>query len=318
MEPILCGVDLGGTKLSAGLFDLDGLLLDRIIVYDHIKKTEDMIVEQIALMVKTLLSRNDYVEDELKGVGLGFPGHLIFRDGMTLTTSNLPGFKNYPLRDNLQAYFKAPVIVDNDVNAQAFGEFKFGGAKGYNNMIFLTISTGIGAGIITNRNVFRGQTGTAGECGHTIIDFKSNLQCTCGNFGCWMALAGGISLPKLFKRKIEAGFKSTHPDWNFDYSQVNGEFIKRGLEQGDPVSTAIINDCADYNGIGIYNLFQVFNPAMIMLGGGLTNWGDHFLIRVKAKFHELVKNMLHEPIQIVRSTLGPDAGIMGAAALVLE
>lgn len=318
MEPILCGVDLGGTKLSAGLFNSSGLLLDRIIVYDHIKKTEDMIVEQIALMIKTLLKRNEFVEDELKGVGLGFPGHLIFREGMTLTTSNLPGFKNYPLRDNLQEYFKAPVTVDNDVNAQAFGEFKFGGGKGYDNMIFLTISTGIGAGIIANRSVFRGQTGTAGECGHSIIDINSDMQCTCGNFGCWMALAGGINLPKLFQKKIEVGFETSHPDWVLDYSQVNGQFIKKGLDLGDPVSTAIVNDCADYNGIGLYNLFQIFNPAMIMLGGGLTNWGTYFLERINAKFHSLVKNMLHEPIKIVRSTLGADAGIRGAAALVLE
>lgn len=318
MEPILCGVDLGGTKLSAGLFNSSGLLLDRIIVYDHIKKTEDMVVEQIALMIKTLLKRNEFVEDDLKGVGLGFPGHLIFREGMTLTTSNLPGFKNYPLRDNLQEYFKAPVTVDNDVNAQAFGEYKFGGGKGYDNMIFLTISTGIGAGIIANRTVFRGQTGTAGECGHSVIDINSDMQCTCGNFGCWMALAGGINLPKLFEKKIEVGFETTHPDWELDYSQVNGEFIKKGLDLGDPISTAIVNDCADYNGIGLYNLFQIFNPAMIMLGGGLTNWGAYFLERINAKFHSLVKNMLHEPIKIVQSTLGADAGIRGAAALVLE
>ena len=318
METILCGVDLGGTKLSAGLFNLEGRLIDTKIVYDHNTKTEDMIVEQIALMVKSLVKRNGFSEDELKGVGLGFPGHLHFHKGITITTSNLPGFKDYPLKSKIQQYFDAPVIIDNDVNAQAFGEFKFGGGKGKDSMIFLTLSTGIGAGIIINKSVYRGATGTAGECGHAIMEVESDLQCTCGNFGCWMALAGGISLSNLFKKKIEAGFKSTHPDWEFDYSAVNGQFIKAGLDADDPVSVSIVNECADYNGIGLYNLFQIFNPPMIMLGGGLMNWGPVFLDRIKDKFHSMVKNMLHEPMEIVLSTMGPDAGLYGAAALVLE
>lgn len=318
METILCGVDLGGTKLSAGLFDLEGRLIDKSIVYDHIDKTEDMIVEQIALMVKSLLKKNSFDEEHLKGIGVVFPGHLRFKEGITITTSNLQGFKNYAFKDQIQQYFKVPVIVDNDVNAQAFGEFKFGGGKDKDSMIFLTLSTGIGAGIIINRNVFRGSTGTAGECGHAILEVDSTLQCTCGNFGCWMALAGGISLPKLFKRKIEAGFKSTHPDWNFDYTQVDGKFIKDGLDADDPVSISIVNECADYNGIGLYNLFQIFNPPMIMLGGGLMNWGPDFFERIKGKFHSMVKNMLYEPIEIVLSTFGSDAGLCGAAALALE
>jgi glucokinase len=318
METILCGIDLGGTKLSAGLFDLDGRLIDKKIAYDHNHKTEDMIVEQIALLVKALLHRNDFDEDELKGIGVGFPGHLRFKEGITITTSNLPGFKNYPFKSELQNYFEAPVIVDNDVNSQAFGEFKFGAGKGKNSMIFLTLSTGIGAGIIINKKIYRGMTGTAGECGHAIVDVHSDLQCTCGNFGCWMALASGIALPKLFEKKIEAGFKSSHPDWKFDYAQVDGKFIKKGLDAEDPLSQAIVNECADINGIGLYNLFQIFNPPMIMLGGGLMNWGPIFLDRIRYKFHAMVKNMLHEPIEIVLSGIGPDAGLYGAAALVLE
>jgi glucokinase len=184
METILCGVDLGGTKLSAGLFKLNGQLIDKKILFDHANKSEDMIVEQIALLIKSLLRRNDLKEGELKGIGVVFPGHIRYPEGITITTSNLQGFKNYPFKNHIQDYFSSPVIIDNDVNAQAFGEFKFGGAKGHNDMIFLTLSTGIGAGIILDGMVFRGQTGTAGECGHTIIDINSDLQCTCGNYGC--------------------------------------------------------------------------------------------------------------------------------------
>ncbi|MCK5704965.1 MAG: ROK family protein, partial [Cyclobacteriaceae bacterium] len=191
--------------------------------------------------------------------------------------------------------------------------------KGYDSMIFLTLSTGIGAGIIINKKIYRGQTGTAGECGHTIIDVNSDIQCSCGNYGCWMALASGLSLPKLFKKKLDEGIGTTlNLDWSFNYSQVDGQLIKKGLDMEDPVSMTIVNDCADYNGIGIYNLFQIFNPPLIMLGGGLMNWGPVFLNRIKEKFSLMVKNMLHDPIEIVTSTIGPDAGLIGAATLVLE
>lgn len=319
METILCGVDLGGTKLSAGLFDLNGKLIDKTTVYDHANKHEDMIVEQIALLVKSLLKRNESNEDELKGIGVGFPGHIRFPEGITITTSNLAGFRNYPFKDKIQDYFTAPVIVDNDVNAQAFGENKFGAGKGHASMIFLTLSTGIGAGIILNKKIYRGQTGTAGECGHLIMDVNSDIQCTCGNYGCWMALASGISLPKLFKNKVKSGIStSLNQDWSFNYSQVDGKFIKKGLEMDDPASVAIVDDCADYNGIGIYNLFQIFNPSMVMLGGGLMNWGSVFYNRIKDKFASMAKDMLHDPIEIIHSTLGPDAGLYGAAALALE
>ena len=110
METILCGVDLGGTKLAAGLFDLNGNLIDKTTVYDHANKHEEMIVEQIALLVKSLLKRNEFDEDELKGIGVGFPGHIRFPEGITITTSNLAGFRNYPFKDKIQDYFTAPVI----------------------------------------------------------------------------------------------------------------------------------------------------------------------------------------------------------------
>jgi glucokinase len=319
METILCGVDLGGTKLSAGLFNLDGQLIDKKTVFDHANKNEHMIVEQIALLIKSLLKKNDLKEDELKGIGLVFPGHIRYPEGITITTSNLRGFKNFPLKDHIQNYFSTPVLIDNDVNAQAFGEFKFGGAKGHDDMIFLTLSTGIGAGIILDKKVFRGQTGTAGECGHTIIDINSDIQCTCGNYGCWMALAGGISLPKLFKKKQRSGIGTTlNLDANFDYAQVDGKLIKKGLDNEDPVSMAIVSDCATYNGIGIYNLFQTFNPSMIMLGGGLMNWGPSFYERIKEKFYSMTKDMLYDPVDIIPSSLGPDAGLVGAAAMALD
>lgn len=319
MEKLLCGVDLGGTKLSVGLVNADGRIHDKITVYDHIGKDEIMIVDQIRGLIWQLISQNELSESDLRGIGMGFPGHVRYRDGHTLTTSNLKGFKNFPLRQALAEHFKIPVLLDNDANAQAYCEYKFGAGKGYESLIFLTISTGIGAGIILDKKLFRGMTGTAGEFGHTIVNSDNKQVCTCGNEGCLMACACGLALPQLFKKKTELGIRTTIPlPADFNYSQVDGIMIKKGLEIGDPLSRAIFEECADYIGIAVYNIFQIFNPPLIILGGGLTCWGEIYLNRVRRKFHELARDMIYDKIEIVESAAGCDAGLIGAAALLLE
>jgi glucokinase len=319
MEKILCGVDLGGTKLSVGLIKHDGKLIDKITVYDHRGKDENMIVLQISQLIKQVLSQNNFTESDLDGIGIGFPGHVRYRDGHTLTTSNLKGFKNYPLRKAIGEHFHVPVLLDNDANAQALCEFKFGAGRGYESLIFLTISTGIGAGIILNKKLYRGITGTAGEFGHTIVNSDNKQICTCGNEGCLMACACGLALPHLFRKRTEQGMKTrlTLPA-DFDFKNVDGKLIMQGLEIGDPVSISVTQECADYIGIAVYNIFQVFNPPLVVLGGGLTCWGESYLTRVRKKFDELARDMIFDKIDIVEAEAGCDAGLIGAAALVIE
>jgi len=319
MEKLLCGVDLGGTKLSVGLVSTKGKIHDKLTVYDHSGKDEIGIVNQIVGLINQLIVQNELSESDLLGIGMGFPGHVRYRDGHTLTSSNLKGFKNYPLRQAIADHFRIPVLLDNDANAQAFCEYKFGAGMGYDTVIFLTISTGIGAGIILNNKLYRGITGTAGEFGHTIVNSDNNQICTCGNEGCLMACACGMALPNIFRKKTEQGMKTTLilPE-DFDYSQVDGKFIMKGIEAGDPLSISILEECADYIGISVYNIFQVLNPPLIILGGGLTFWGETYLTRVRKKFHELARDMIFDKIEIVEAAAGGDAGLIGAAALLLE
>jgi glucokinase len=186
-------------------------------------------------------------------------------------------------------------------------------------MVFLTISTGIGAGIIINKKLYRGATGTAGEFGHTIVEPHSELTCTCGNKGCLMACACGMALPYLYAQKIREGkvSKLNLPS-NFNLAKLSGQILKKGLEMDDPVSKEIISDSAYYVGLGIYNIFQALNPPIIVLGGGLTNWGDFYLDKIKSTFYGLARDMIFDPIKIVISNIGDDAGVIGAASLTLE
>jgi glucokinase len=319
MKKILCGVDIGGTKLSTALIRQDGSIIDKCIDRDHVDKPEKQLIEQVTANIRRLIRDNGFQESDLLGIGIGCAGHIRFRDGVIITTSNLKGYKDYPLRDAVQANFSIPVILDNDANAQAFGELKFGAGKGYDSMVFLTISTGIGAGIIINNRLYRGLTGTAGEFGHTIVSPESDLTCTCGNRGCLMSCACGMALPHLFEQKINAG-KVTKLDLpaNFDYAKVDGKLLKQGLDLNDPVSKEIILDSGYYVGIGIYNIFQALNPPLIVLGGGLLSWGDFYLAKIKKTFYELARDMIFDPFEIAVSQIGPDVGVIGAASLALE
>ena len=319
MKKLLCGVDIGGTKLSTALIRQDGSILDKCIDCDHVDKPEKQLIEQVTGNIKRLLKNNNLQESDLLGIGIGCAGHIRFRDGVIITTSNLRGYKDYPLRDAVQANFSIPVILDNDANAQAFGEFKFGAGKGYDSMVFLTISTGIGAGIIINNRLYRGITGTAGEFGHTIVNPESDLTCTCGNRGCLMSCACGMALPHLFQQKIAAGKRSRMDlPANFDYSKVDGKLLKQGLDMDDPVSKEIILDSGTYVGIGIYNIFQALNPPLIVLGGGLLSWGDFYLEKIKKTFYEHARDMIFDPFEISVSQIGSDVGVIGAASLALE
>ena len=320
MPKVLCGVDIGGTKCSIALINEEGKILDKIYTCAHVEEEEeDGMVKMVAGHVKELLQRNQVNESDLPALGVGCAGHIRFKDGVIITTSNLEGFDNYPLREKLQAHFEIPVILDNDANAQAVGEHKFGAGKGYEDMIFVTISTGIGAGLIINGKPYRGMTGTAGEFGHSIVEPNSELVCTCGNRGCLMACACGLALPHLFEKKLKEGAetKIKMPP-NFNVSKINGQTLKKGLDIDDPLSKAVITDSAYYVGIGLYNLFQILNPPLIVLGGGLTNWGEFYMDKIKDTFYELAGNMIHDPIEITISEIIGDAGVIGAAALSLE
>jgi glucokinase len=322
-EKLLCGVDLGGTKLAVGLVSRDGTIVDRIVVHDHLNKTEREICRQIASLAKTLLVRNDCSEEDLIGIGVGFTGHIRFREGIVITTSNFRNFKirDFPLRKTIQDQFETylPVIVDNDANAQAYAEYLYGAGRDFDTEIFLTISTGIGAGMVLEGNIYRGMTGTAGEIGHTIIKSDSDIECGCGNFGCLMSHACGLSIPYIVKKKVDQGKETYLPiDADTPPEDIDGELICEGLNRNDPLATEVVMECADYIGIGIYNLFQIFNPPIIVLGGGLLNWGQQYLERIKAKFYSLVREMMYDEMKIALSELGDNSGLIGAAALILE
>ncbi|MDA8409613.1 MAG: ROK family protein [Treponema sp.] len=318
MERVLCGVDLGGTKLSVGLVSESGTLLAEETVHDHVGLRPDDIVATIGRLVRGLLGSRGLTETSLIGIGVGTAGHVRRSDGSIIAMSNLPGFKGYPFRERLQSSFSAPVAIDNDANAQAYGEFRYGAGKAYSDFVFMTVSTQIGAGIVLGGKLYRGMTGTAGELGHTLVDPEGEDICPCGNRGCLIAKASGVALRSTFRRQLAAGKSSRFVDLaTLESAAIDGPLVARGLAAGDEACEAVMREFGRWIGIGVYNAFQTFNPKAVILGGGLMNWGEPFMEVIKATFKRLAGDMIFDEMPILRASLEA-SGVIGAAALLLE
>jgi glucokinase len=313
------GVDLGGTKLAAGVVDSDGRIVGEAVTYDHKCLAEEEVLDRMERNIDAALLAAGSGRQEVKGVGVLFPGHIRWPDGVTLTTSNLPGFKGFPLRERMEARLGIPCLADNDANAQTLGEYHYGAGIGLDPLVFLTVSTGIGGGIVIDGKLYRGFTGTAGEFGHMIVDASGGGRCTCGNQGCLMGVASGIVISETARRVADRlareGACADLPGGCEDFAGLDGALLASGCADGNELCRAVVEEYARYIGVGMYNVFQMLNPRGIVLGGGLLNLPDFFFDTAVRTCYDLAGTMMYDRMEIRRSLLGGKAAILGAAAL---
>lgn len=321
-EPLLCGIDLGGTKISIALVRRDGTIHASRQIRDHRGQPPERVVESIAASVSDLMRASGVAIESIQGVGVGTAGHVDYHTGTLIINSNLPGFEAFPLGERLRTALDTPVFLDNDANAQAYAEYRFGAGRGYDNMSFVTVSTGVGAGLIIGGSVYRGVTGIAGEIGHTIVEPSGSIRCGCGRTGCLMAYTSGLTLPQVVREVLDREQLSAS-DTRFDFAsmpdaRITGELIGTGLAEGDRFCRRIVEQYADYLAIGLNNLYQVIDPGLFVVGGGLSAWGPAYIDRVRTQFASLVERMSVRTPEIRVAQLGTDAAVIGAAALPLE
>jgi glucokinase len=316
MKPYAIGIDVGGTKIAAGLVDQAGQILHRYTTYAHSEKEPEFVIEAIEQAYRAILGESSIGPDQLEAVGLGFPGNTNGRAGLVLVCSNLPAWDHVPLRDIVSERIGAPVILDNDTNMAAVGEHRYGAGRGARHMVYLTFSTGYGFGVIINNQLYAGHTGTAGELGHVVIDI-GGPPCTCGKKGCIMAYASGIGMSRMAYEQLEAGaetiLRKLAPA---DGRRITGEQIATAAAQGDAVAQEIIRTAGYYGGVGLSMIVQILNPEMIVIGGGLTNIGSPLLDPMLAAMREHTQPELWDSARVEPWQLGQDLGIIGAAAKV--
>ena len=316
MKPYAVGIDVGGTKIAAGLVNRSGRIHHRYITHAHSERDPEFVIDAIVQAYRALIEGSDVRPADIEAVGLGFPGNTNGAAGVVLSCSNLPAWDNVPLRDIVAARIGMQVLLENDANLCAVGEHRYGAGRGVRNMCYVTISTGFGMGIIIENRLYAGHNGMAGELGHVVIA-PGGPYCSCGKRGCLMAYASGIGLSRMVYEQLEAGAETALRDRvPSDGKRVPGEVIALAASEGDEVAQEIIRTAGTYAGIGLSVAVQILNPELIVVGGGLTLIGAMLEESMLTAMQEHTQPGLRDTVTIKPSELGNDLGILGAAAKV--
>ena len=310
------GIDIGGTKVAGGLVDVDGNITHRARRdTPHRSKSpsvvEDTIVEVVAELMQIVGSGT------VAAVGIGAAG-FVAADRATVVFAPHLSWRHEPLQEALQKRIAMPIFVDNDANAAAWAEWKFGAAQGETHLMMITLGTGIGGGILINGQVQRGRFGIAGEFGHMQV-VPGGHRCECGNRGCWEQYASGNALV----REARSLFSANSPIASdlFDRAEgvpgnLTGPLITQAAREGDPTARELFAEIGNWLGVGIANLAAAFDPGTFVIGGGMSAAGDLLLASARETFKRQLTGRGYRPeARIVAAALGNDAGLIGAADL---
>ena len=303
------GVDLGGTKIYTALVNLDGSIVKEVTVPTEAHKGEDVVLNKILKTIDEVIEGVDI--NDIKSIGIGSPGPLDVEKGLIVYTPNLP-FKNFNIIKPIVDKYKLDTYLDNDANVATLGEFMFGAGKGSKNMVFITVSTGIGGGAIINGSLFRGSTSNALEIGHATV-MKGGPRCGCGNTGCSEAVASGTAIMKRAREavasKVETSLK------NYDEVTTKEVFIE--AKNGDKVSKDILDEALSYLGITVTNMANIFDPDKIVIGGGVSQAGQIVFDKIEEEMSKRCLRTIYDNCKVEKALLGGKAGVLGAAALAI-
>jgi glucokinase len=342
--PLVIGVDLGGTQVRAALVQ-DGKLLSRVGYLTEDEAGFEAVMRRIKEAISEAARQGGVPLERVAGIGIGAPGPLDSRTGILFAPPNLKGWHNVPLRQILYDEFSLPVFLGNDANLAGLGEHVYGAGRGVADMVYVTVSTGIGGGVIIGGRVLEGVSGTAGEIGHMTIDIRGP-RCNCGNTGCLEVLASGTAIARRAAEAIEeglgagmlvvarelaaqkspltdlAGHSRISPQAETaplpQETEVDASVVVEAARRGDQVAAGIMRRAAENVGVGMVNIIHLFNPALIVIGGGVSKAGPLLFEPVERVVRERAMEVPRNAVRIVRAELGENVGLLGAAANVIQ
>jgi glucokinase len=303
------GVDVGATKIAAGVISPEGRVLRRVR-----RPTAKTPRELLSGIIRAISEVGDGFEVE--GTCVAVPGLLLAQDSMIVHSPNLPAIEGIRLKSELEPEIKLPITVENDNSAAAWGEFRFGAGRGANDFVFVGLGTGIGGGIVLNGQLLRGAQGAAGELGHVTIH-PTGPRCACGNRGCLEALASGSAVGR--RARVVASEKPNSALGRLATERkVLGEDVTRFAREGDEASVSVLEESGRWLGIGLAGFVNIFNPEAIVVGGGAMGAGELMLAGARQEVRARALPPARDLVEVRQATLGPDSGVLGAAALAKD
>lgn len=317
MSEIYIGIDLGGTNIKIGCFDSELKLIYKTAVATEADMGPEVVIDKMAQTVEKLLDDSGLSLKDITAIGIGTPGPAKYSEGIIIKSTNMPKFKNVPICRMLNEKLGAPVVFDNDANVACWGEYAVGAGKGAGDMVFFTLGTGIGGGVISNGRLVHGCDENAAELGHIIIH-PDGRKCNCGQKGCVEAYASADATAKRATEAVEAGNESSLKKVLDENGKITSKDVYEHLAEGDELAKEITDGTAKALALTCINMLHTTEPKRIVFAGGMIAAGELLLDRIKDFFNEYIWTLKKEPVEICFATLGEDAGIIGAAALAKQ
>ena len=314
MSELFIGIDFGGSNTKAGLFDEDINLLGKDSIPTDSDSGPANVVERIGRQCKGLIAKSGFSNEDIAAIGIGTPGPADYPNGIIIKSANMHNFKNTPLRDMIAAELDAPAVLENDANVACWGEFTEGVGKDISDMVFFTLGTGIGGGIVTEGRLLTGSDYNAAELGHIIIHPDGRL-CGCGQKGCVEAYASASSTAARAIEALSQGGKSSLRDILDQNGKITCKAVFAHAESGDQLAAEIVDATAKALAIMCINMLHTTEPKRIVFSGGMIAAGDFLLNKIKKHFDDQIWTLKPEGLDICFATLGEDTGIIGAASL---
>lgn len=314
--PLVIAMDIGGTSIRVALVDLQMNIQARnaqpTCAQEGAAGAMDRIIETVQVMVSSVSP------GRLKGIAVATAGPIDPVRGIILNPPSLPTWRHVPLKDRLKAAFGLRVWVEHDADMAALGEHRFGAGRGYDRLVYLTVSTGIGGGVILDGKLLRGAKVSAAELGHIVID-PNGPPCNCGGKGHVEAMASGTAIARMAAERLRKGEPSTLLDrCGNDPARVTARMVAEEARAGDALARGIMHEAGTNLGLAVVSLIHIFDPDVIVIGGGVSNAGELLLAPVREAIAERAMRDFRDRARIVQSALGDNSGILGVAALAFE
>jgi len=311
------GVDVGGTNIRAGVITPDGKKLSESRRPARAMEGVDATLQMIIEAVEEAIAEAGIRKDEVMGVGLGVPGRHISEQGFVIYSPNFAGWTNVQLLEPIEKRLGLAAFMRNDVKAASLGEYRFGAGRGYRHIMMITLGTGIGGSLIADGKLMLGSSEGFAEVGHMTVN-PDGRQCGCGNHGCWEAMAGRDAIIDRAWRKLQTGRPSALGDLaDWDLFNITPALIAQAAQDGDALAKEVLDETGMWVGIGITNLIQLYNPEVVIVGGGISQAGELLFGPIRRTVNWRARMVPADTAKIVPAALGDDAGIFGSAVLVI-
>jgi len=308
-DQCVAGIDIGGTKIALALAGTDGRVKEKTRFPTRVADGPRAILERVFSEIERML---EGCGSRLAAVGVGCGGPLDRRRGLILSPPNLPGWDEFPIVALLREHFGVPVLLDNDANAAALGEHRHGAGQGLKHLVYMTISTGIGGGVIVSNKIIHGVYDGAGEVGHMTV-LPDGPLCGCGARGCLEALCSGTAIARRARERLAAGEESFLS--SLDAAEVTAQAVALAAREGDALASKVWYDTIRHLSVGVGNIFHALAPEAVIIGGGVSTAGDQLFEPLRGQVRARVLMLPPDRINILQASLGGDSGIHGAVIL---